>query len=134
MKIYCCGCEREIKARITWGKEIYPFNKHMRGIPFWICDTCGNYVGCHHKTNDRTKPLGCIATPEIKNARSHIHKLLDPLWRDKLIGRGEIYKLISKEFGYQYHTANIKTLEQGRVVYRIILNIKNNLLNNQEKL
>lgn len=80
-EIYCSGCGVKVKARLTDGGEIYPHRPDLSDLPFWKCDTCGNYVGCHHKTEDRTRPLGIIATPELRNAKNHIHRILDPLWQ-----------------------------------------------------
>ncbi len=60
MLIYCCGCNEKIKARLTNGEEIYPHRTDLYLLPFWKCDSCGNFVGCHHKTDNPTKPLGCI--------------------------------------------------------------------------
>lgn len=120
MEIHCCGCNKKIQARLTDGKEIYPHRKDLSGMPFWKCDTCKNFVGCHHKTKNRTAPLGCIPTPEIKTARKHIHALLDPLWKTGEWNRNELYALISEEIGWNYHTAKIRSVEEGRKVYRII--------------
>ena len=88
-----------------------------------MCD-CGLYVGCHHKTKNRTRPLGCIPTPDIKNARQHIHKILDPLWQSGRYKRSQIYKIISDKIGRKYHTANIRSIEEAREVYRIIMRIR----------
>ncbi|EXJ28744.1 hypothetical protein D050_4049 [Vibrio parahaemolyticus VPCR-2009] len=96
-------------------------------LPFWICDTCLNHVGCHHKTNKPTTPLGIIATPEIKNARKHIHALMDPLWKGGKIKRVELYAMISYWYGKTYHTANIRSVSEAREVYRQILKIKSKL-------
>ena len=126
MKIYCCTCEKKVRARLTNGVEIYPHRSDLKDIPFWKCDTCGNHVGCHHKTKSRTYPLGCIASIEIKKARSRIHKLLDPLWKDHGYKRRDLYKHISDKIGWEYHTAHLRTLEECRIVYRIILNIRQN--------
>lgn len=123
-EIHCCGCEAKVQARLTDGSEIYPHRNDLYDLPFWKCDTCGNFVGCHHKTKNRTQPLGCIPTPEIKEARKHIHKLLDPLWRSKKFHRKEIYQKISDEIGWKYHTAQIRSVEEARKIYRIILDIK----------
>jgi hypothetical protein len=124
MKIYCCGCKKEVKSRLTDGKEIYPNRPDLYSLPFWKCDTCNNYVGCHHKTKNRTKPLGCIPTKEIKNARQHIHAILDPIWKNGHMKRGEIYKIISQKIGYQFHTADIKSVEDARKINKVIIEIK----------
>lgn len=122
--IWCCACNCDINARLTNGKEIYPHRKDLYSLPFWVCDKCSNFVGCHHKTKNPTNPLGVIATKEIKNARIYIHAALDPLWKDGKFTRKELYKKISNEIGYEYHTAELKTIEEARKAYRIILNIK----------
>lgn len=124
MKIYCCGCKEKIEAVLTDGREIYPHRKDLFSLPFWKCSKCNNFVGCHHKTKNRTRPLGCIPTVEIKNARKHIHKILDPIWMSGSISRNKLYSKISKKIGWKYHTANIRTIEEARQVYRIILDLR----------
>ena len=120
MLIRCCGCDIKVEARLTDGAEIYPHREDLHDLPFWKCDECGNYVGCHHKTKNRTQPLGCIPTPEIKKARQYIHKLLDPVWQSGKIKRREIYALISEKLGWKYHTANIRSVEEAREVYKLV--------------
>ena len=120
MNIYCCGCGKDVNARLTDGSEIYPYRKDLHSLPLWICDDCSNYVGCHHKTKDRTQPLGCIPTPELKRARQHIHRLLDQIWQSGNMKRKEIYAKISKRIGWNYHTAQIRSVEDAREIYRIV--------------
>jgi hypothetical protein len=118
--IYCCGCEHKVNARLTDGAEVYPHRNDLKHLPFWKCDACGNYVGCHHKTKNRTQPLGNIPTPELRNARNHIHKLLDPLWQSGSYKRKSLYCELSEAIGWKYHTAKIKSLEEAREVYKLI--------------
>lgn len=120
MKIFCCSCKSDINARLTNGFDVYPHRSDLSSIPFWKCDDCGNFVGCHHKTSKPTQPLGHIPTPEIKNARQHIHRILDPLWQSGKYKRNEVYKIISKEVGWKYHTAKIRNIEEARLIYRFI--------------
>ncbi len=122
-EIRCCGCGKKVQARLTDGTEIYPHRPDLAGQPFWKCDACGNFVGCHHKTKNRTQPLGCIPTPEIKRARQHIHRLLDPIWKSGRMGRTELYAKLSERLGWKYHTANIRSVEEARTVYRLIKEI-----------
>lgn len=117
--LHCCGCGKDVQPRLTDGSEIYPHREDLASIPFWKCDACGNHVGCHHKTADRTKPLGCIPTPEIRNARSHIHALIDPVWKSGAMKRGKIYAYLSKALGQQFHTADIRSVDEAREAYRI---------------
>ena len=128
MKIYCTGCKIDVDARLTDGEERYPHRKDLYSLPFWKCDTCKGYVGCHHKTKQRTKPLGVIATPEILNARKKIHALLDPLWKSGSIPRGKAYAIVSKKLGYNYHNGEIRTIDEARQIYKIVGEIHNELL------
>lgn len=123
MLIHCCGCGGEVEARLTDGGEIYPRRKDLKILPFWKCDACGNYVGCHHKTKDVTRPLGCIPTKEITNARKHIHAILDPIWKSGKMNRKDIYAVLSEKTGRQYHTAKIRSVEEAREVYAHIKDI-----------
>lgn len=121
--IYCCGCQTNIKARLTDGAEVYSHRKDLKNLPFWICDNCNNFVGCQYKTRDRTKPLGVIATKEIKKYRIKIHSIIDPLWKKKLISRDAIYKRISKEIGTDYHTANLRSIDECENVLDVCYDI-----------
>lgn len=120
-EIYCCHCSSEVAARLTDGREVYPHRPDLAELPFWKCDGCGNRVGCHHKTKDRTRPLGNIPTKELRNARQHIHRILDPLWQQGKMPRGKLYARLAREIGAdEYHTAEIKTVEEARKVYAVV--------------
>lgn len=124
LELYCCGCQAYTDARLTDGSEIYSHRPDLYDIPFWICDICGNYVGCHHKLPSRVQPLGDIPTPEIRNARNHIHAILDPLWKEGRHRRHELYQMIADALGKKrYHTAWIKSIDEARQVYLIIKQI-----------
>lgn len=131
--IYCCGCSKDVLARLTVGVEIYPHLPNLSTLPFWKCDTCGNYVGCHYKTKDKTKPLGSIPTPEIRQARKIIHQVIDPLWKNNLCKRDEIYNWLTERLGYEYHTAKIKTMPEARIVVHQLNQFKIHLKVRREK-
>jgi len=122
-QIHCCGCDAKVNARLTNGAEIYPHLSALAALPLWRCDTCGNYVGCHHKTGNPTNPLGNIPTKEIRNARQHIHRVLDPLWQTGRMNRKAIYARITAEIGWKFHTAKIRSVEEARAIYRIVQTI-----------
>jgi hypothetical protein len=123
-KIWCCGCNAEVSARLTFGREVYPRRRDLATKPVWKCDRCKNFVGCHHKTKNPTNPLGCIPTKEIKNARQHIHRLLDPIWKSGRMKRGDVYREIALRMKKaSYHTADIRSVEEARKVYRIVQHI-----------
>lgn len=125
--IYCCGCSKEVAARLTDGNEIYPHRPDLAGLQFWKCDACGNFVGCHHKTQDRLRPLGCIPTAQIREARKQVHALSDPLWKAGKIKRRALYAEISKRVGWTYHAAEIRNVEECRKVSQAINEIAKEL-------
>ena len=116
MRVYCCGCKADIDARLTDGKECYPHRSDLCSLPFWKCDTCRNFVGCHHKTKERTRPLGCIPTRAIKDARKKIHAIIDPLWQSKTMARGKIYSELAKVLGREYHTAELRSVAECNLI------------------
>lgn len=127
--IWCCGCEKHVQARLTDGSEVYPHRIDLSSIPFWICDHCRNYVGCHHKTKRSVVPLGNITTPEVRHARMTIHKVIDPLWKGRLINRKKLYAKLAEALGVdEYHTANIKSLDEARAVWRAAKSIEREIL------
>ena len=126
MKIYCCQCEVEVEARLTDGFEIYPHREDLASLPFWKCDACGNFVGCHHKTKEPTKPLGVIPTPEIKAIRQQIHRVLDPLWKSKRYSRSDLYAFLSKCIGKQYHTAELHSVAFAKYVLDVVNHLADN--------
>lgn len=118
--IFCCGCQADVEARLTYGKEVYAHRRDLKDLPFWKCDGCKNFVGCHHKTDNRTAPLGCIPTKELKAARQEIHRVIDPMWKSGRFGRSQLYGMISHVLGIkEYHTAEIRTVEEAREVARV---------------
>jgi hypothetical protein len=128
MRLYCCQCQKPVEARLTNGGEVYPHRPDLWDLPFWKCDACGNHVGCHHKTKDRTRPLGNIPTKELKNARQHIHRILDPIWKSHKMPRGKLYARLASQLGLrEYHTAELKTVEEARKVYAIVREISRSL-------
>jgi hypothetical protein len=117
MKLWRCQCQTDVEARLTSGAETYPHRPDLADVPRWICDGCKNHVGTHHKTDNPTRPLGNIPSPEIKQARIHIHNLIDPAWKSKRVKRRAIYEHLSSVVGREYHTAEIRTIDEARDVY-----------------
>lgn len=124
MNIFCCTCNKDVEAILVYGTDCYPHRKDLSSLKFYQCPVCKNFVGTHKGTD---RPLGVIASAEIKKERMKIHDIIDPLWKMQKIPRKEIYRQISSRLGYEYHTANLKTVEDCRKVYSIALDIKENL-------
>lgn len=131
MKIYCCACEKETDAQMITGATAYPHRPDLSDLPLWQCPVCNNFVGCHHKRkNNPFVPLGVIATPQIKKARMALHAIIDPLWRNGIISRKKLYKAISNFLGYEYHTAETRSIKDIERVKEFV--IKTYKINNQK--
>lgn len=135
--IWCCACNADVQARLTDGSEVYPSRSDLDRVPFWLCDTCRGHVGTHHRHHVhamRMEPLGIIPTPEIRNARKMIHRILDPLWqRGGGHKRRHVYAEIAKRMGWpSFHTAELRSIEDARAVYRIVRDIQVNGLDHRE--
>lgn len=120
MKIYCCACEQDVRPKLTNGLDVYPHMPELFEVPFWKCEDCGNFVGCHHKTANPTRPLGCIATTEINKGRRQIHLVFDPIWQSGDITRQSLYSYLSQKTGRKYHTANLRSMDEVREVLAIL--------------
>jgi hypothetical protein len=127
--IFCCGCQDKVSAVLVTGKEIYPHREDLWGLPFWQCPTCKLYVGCHHKTEAPTTPLGAMPTKEMRSARGKLHALIDPLWKDGRIKRKTLYRKMGRILGLkgEYHTAETRSMDELRAAYRAGLEIKKEL-------
>lgn len=116
--IYCANCGCEVQARLTSGAEVYPHRRDLANLPFWRCDACRGHVGCHHKTDDPTRPLGVIPSPALANARQELHKLIDPIWKSGKCSRSKVYREIAARLGIaEFHTAELRTIEDARSAY-----------------
>ncbi len=123
-EVFCIGCKKDVDARLTTGKEMYPHRPDLAHMQFWVCDTCGSFVGCHKGS---TRPLGYLASEDIKVWRKQIHDILDPLWKKKKIGRSQAYAHVGNEIGRTYHTAEIYSVEEGKRIYEIVKTLKEKL-------
>ena len=80
MTLICPYCEAEAKL-IKDSSVVY----HKDYGPLWACLPCDAWVGCHPGT---TKPLGRIASKELRDAKVAAHLAFDPLWRRKMTEQG----------------------------------------------
>lgn len=108
--IYCCQCEKDVEAELVSGEDTYPHRPDLARLPFWRCRNCGSFVGCYYKTKDRTRPLGVIPTAEMKVIRQRIHRVIDPVWQEGKTPRGKIYERMSQLLGKEFHTAELRSL------------------------
>ena len=117
MKLECINCNKDVDAELVTGNIIYPHRPDLKNRNFYKCPLCGEYVGCHPNT---IKPLGCIPSKELRQARIKVHNKLDILWRSGKYKRAEIYKTLSEHFGYKYHNGNTKTVTECEEAIQVL--------------
>lgn len=122
--IYCCNCKKDVDAILVNGTVVYPHRQDLFQKSFYRCPFCGSFVGCHPNT---TKPLGCIPTRALKEARKKLHYKMDSLWKSKKISRGDLYRKISKYLGYTYHNGETRSVEECNKVLAYVENIRKEL-------
>lgn len=83
----CPYCNHDIV--FTSNKEIY--GKEYGNGKCYLCRNCKASVGCH----DSGKPLGVLATKEMKVLKTACHDLFDLVWKTKKLGRSECYRRMS---------------------------------------
>lgn len=45
-----------------------------------------------------------------------IHDIIDPLWRSGAISRKAVYQAMSDRLGREYHTAEIRSLDEANAI------------------
>ena len=124
MKIKCMPCQKEIDAQLITGKMAYPYRSDLIDLRFFQCPHCFNFVGTHEDNGlINPVPLGCIVGEDVRKSRIYIHKLIDPVWKSGRIKRRALYRKISNDLKYKYHTANIETIDEARKIYKVCLKI-----------
>lgn len=118
-KLFCCHCQINVDAIKLTGKDVYPHRNDLYHLVLWGCPNCYNHVGCHRGTDT---PLGSIPTRQLRGIRKDLHKFLDPLWQSKKFTRTEVYFMLTRDLGYTYHTGNVNSVTEARVVYQLLVN------------
>jgi hypothetical protein len=110
--ILCPYCHYE--AELVSSKEFY--GKDYGGN-LWVCHSCEAYVGTHKGTK---KPLGTLANKETRKWRMKAHSIIDPLWKEGRMKRGQVYKWIQETMGLTSKEAHIGmfTVEQCKEIIR----------------
>jgi hypothetical protein len=104
--------------------------KSTRIVPIYMAYPSGNATVAAIMSAAITKQVtahvhsGLSPHPEMKRARQHIHAILDPLWKSGQRKRGEIYAKLHEALGHPYHTAELRTIEEARTVYRAVQSIQ----------
>ena len=86
-------------AKWVNNEEIYG-KRYGKSYKAYYCKPCNAYVGCHNNTR---KPLGIMATKEMRDWRIKVHELVDKLWKDGYWSRGKVYSKLHDFYGRHIH-------------------------------
>jgi hypothetical protein len=111
------------RAFLTTGGEIYPHRKDLKGGYYYKCPTCPNsYCGCHKGTKN---PLGFPCGPETRKARTYVHRVLDPIWKNSGAAgaRRQVYQALADHMGLKLTDTHVGLFDIGqcRKAYRFLL-------------
>ena len=81
---YCNGDVVRTSNSEIYGKE------YGNGVCY-LCRSCRASVGTH----DDGRPLGILATKEMKNLKKKCHEIFDPIWKNNLVSRTSLYKRLA---------------------------------------
>ncbi|MEC5150900.1 zinc-finger-containing protein [Cryobacterium sp. GrIS_2_6] len=108
-------------------KEKYGRN-YGKSYMCYYCKEHDTYVGCHNNTR---QPLGSMADEPLRKARMAVHAKIDPLWRVQGHSRKDVYRFISKELGYQYHTGE-SDINTCNIILKMMFKLTNQQKGKQE--
>lgn len=89
----CPYCGHEVV--FTSAEELYRQKKYAN-IKIYLCRNCTASVGVHKGTN---RPLGVMATKEMKGLKRACHDLFDATWKSGILHRNTAYGRLSDLLG-----------------------------------
>jgi hypothetical protein len=123
--IYCTVCKQDVAAQECYGRHIYLRRPDLDDKRFYMCPTCGNYVGTHKDG----RPLGTIPSPELRDQRKWVHNVIDPYWLEDGYAdrakRKQLYSALSEALGKEYHTGNLNSREECVEVVSCYVRLRN---------
>jgi hypothetical protein len=100
----CPYCDQKAKL-LRAGEPGYPYEaRHPDEVrdygPMWTCAPCQAWVGVHANSR-RHVPLGRLANAELRQWKSNVHAVFDPLWQAK-VRRDGCNKFEARNAGYKW--------------------------------
>lgn len=93
-KVICpyCNQEAELIDSRDWYKDGVDYGS------MYVCRPCNASVGCHPDG----KPLGTLASPELKKLRIKCHAKFDALWKPSEVSRKDAYRWLKHMTGIEH--------------------------------
>lgn len=91
----CPFCDKE--ALFVPNEQVYRGKRYGESYMMYVCFPCDARVGVHH--NDPARPLGTMATKELRDWRRKAHGHIDLLWRSGEMKRKHVYAALARLLG-----------------------------------
>ena len=118
--VRCPYCEE--KTVLVDGSVVYPHRPDLRHKLFYLCRPCSAFVGCHKNMRNRPDvPLGFPAKPRLRNLRTRIHTVFDPIWRENYLSRSQAYAEFSKRLGIPVSDCHISQFMEERAERALVV-------------
>lgn len=114
--IFCCNCNEWVNAKAVPASHVYPKRHDLQGKIYLQCPTCSGTVGAHRDG----RPLGCIPTPAVRSMRITIHDRIRGIVGDRRLTTCLVYRYLSGCIGQEYHTGNIKSVEEADKILNLL--------------
>ena len=79
------------------------------GTNLYVCFDCDARVGTHERTK---KPLGTMATKELRELRKQCHSLFDKMWKSGKLTRKQAYKWLQESMEISKSKAHIGMFDE----------------------
>lgn len=109
----CPYCNHDVV--LTSNKEIY--GREFGNGKCYLCRNCGASVGTHD--GKRNRPLGILATQEMKVLKKCCHDLFDPIWKSRKTSRTHLYVILSRLLGIETRDCHFGHFETERLLEAI---------------
>lgn len=116
MKVPKCPiCKK--RTVLVLGFEMYPHRSDLAEKKFYWCKEHDARVGCHPNTEI---PLGIPATAALRQLRSKVHRLFDPLWQENHFdSRSLAYKWLSKSMYLRANKTHVGMFTEAQCLVAI---------------
>lgn len=109
MPVRCDYCNGH--AKLVNGGKLYPHRPDLKRLLFWHCAACSAWVGVHRGTQ---RPLGRLATAQLRRLKMLAHGAFDPIWKSKLKTRSEAYSWLAEAMGLTKDETHIGLFDEDQ--------------------
>lgn len=118
-QVICPYCGNH--ASLVYKKDICKtLPTHKEDMLVWNCSPCNAYTSVHKHSTKKYRPMGVLATANLRSLRYRAHRYLDKLWEGRDIkARQKAYKVVQDLFNMTEKEAHISNLTEEQCIQLI---------------